>query len=84
MDTCVSTATYHPNGSLAGLTYGNSLIHSQTLNSRGLPQRIRDRNQRIDYIHLGGKLVPALSVPALLLMLVLMLLPAGLLARGTR
>ena len=36
-----------------GFTYGNSLIHSQTLNSRGLPNRIRDRTSgnvsRLDY-----------------------------------
>lgn len=38
------------------------MIHSQTLNSRGLPSRIRV-NQRIDYIHLGGKLVAQRSRP---------------------
>ena len=40
----VSTATYHPNGSLTGFTYGNGLIHNRTLNARGLPYQIRDRN----------------------------------------
>ena len=41
--------------SLSGFTYGNSLIHSQTLNSRGLPNRIRDRTStnvsRLDYTY---------------------------------
>ncbi len=40
----VSTATYHPNGSLTGFIYGNGLIHNRTLNARGLPYQIRDRN----------------------------------------
>jgi RHS repeat-associated protein len=48
-----SSATYHPNGSLAGFNYGNGLIHSRSLNTRGLPQRIRDRTSanlsRLDY-----------------------------------
>ena len=28
----------------AGFTYGNGLIHNRTLNARGLPYQIRDRN----------------------------------------
>lgn len=49
-----SSATYHPNGSLAGLNYGNGMIHSRTLNTRGLPSRIRDRKgslSRLDYAY---------------------------------
>ncbi len=49
-----SGASYHPGGQLAGFTYGNGLIHSQTLNARGLPQRIRDRSgtaSRLDYTY---------------------------------
>ncbi len=37
-----NAATYHPNGSLKGFTYGNGMIHSRSLNARGLPLRIRD------------------------------------------
>ncbi|MEJ1250067.1 RHS repeat-associated core domain-containing protein [Denitratimonas tolerans] len=36
----------------SGFTYGNGLIHSRTLNARGLPQRIRDHSgvaSRLDY-----------------------------------
>src|SRR5690606_36160924 len=49
-----SGVTWHLNGQLAGFTYGNGLIHSQTLNSRGLPNRIRDRSgaaSRLDYTY---------------------------------
>jgi len=49
-----SGASYHPNGQRAGFTYTNGLIHSQTLNARGLPQRIRDRSgaaSRLDYTY---------------------------------
>ena len=49
-----SSATYHPNGSLAGFNYGNGMIHSRTLNTRGLPSRIRDRKgnlSRLDYAY---------------------------------
>ena len=34
--------TYHPDGSLQGFAYGNSLIHCRTINSRGLPSQISD------------------------------------------
>ena len=50
--TYASTATYHPNGSLAGFTYGNGLTHSGSLNARGLPLRVRDTfgaSARLDY-----------------------------------
>ena len=47
------SATWHPDGQLAGFTYGNGLIHSQSLTARGLPLRIRDRTaggqSRLDY-----------------------------------
>ena len=42
----------------SGFTYGNGLIHSQTLNSRGLPNRIRDRSgstSRLDYSYTYDK-----------------------------
>jgi RHS repeat-associated protein len=36
----VNNATYHPEGQLKRMQYGNGQVYSQTLNSRGLPQRI--------------------------------------------
>ncbi|MCX7557735.1 RHS repeat-associated core domain-containing protein, partial [Xanthomonadaceae bacterium JHOS43] len=42
-----------------GFTYGNTLIHSQTLTSRGLPLRLRDRTSagasRLDYTYTYDK-----------------------------
>lgn len=40
--TFASGATYHPNGHVAGFTYGNSAVRSVTLNGRQLPNRIQD------------------------------------------
>ncbi len=37
-----SSATYHPDGSLAGFSYGNGIVHSRTRNTRGLPSRMWD------------------------------------------
>ncbi len=37
-----TNATWHPNGAVAGFTYGNALTHSQTLNTRQLPFRLID------------------------------------------
>ncbi len=56
--TYASTATYHPNGSLAGFTYGNGLTHSGSLNARGLPLRVRDSSgsvARLDYQYVYDK-----------------------------
>ena len=33
---------YHPNGALKQFTYGNGLVHSQSLNARQLPARLTD------------------------------------------
>lgn len=33
---------YHPNGAVAGFTYGNGVVHSLTQNLRGLPEQWRD------------------------------------------
>ena len=38
--TIASATSFHPNGSLAGMTYGNGQRFTQTLNARLLPQRI--------------------------------------------
>jgi len=38
--TIASATSFHPNGSLAGMTYGNGQVFSQTLNARLLPQRL--------------------------------------------
>lgn len=37
-----SGVTYHPNGALAGFTYGNGIQHSLTQNVRGLPEQSAD------------------------------------------
>jgi YD repeat-containing protein len=34
--------TYHPNGSIAGFTYGNGIAHAMTQNRRGLPDQTTD------------------------------------------
>ncbi|MFZ6646017.1 RHS repeat domain-containing protein [Undibacterium sp. TJN25] len=34
--------TYHPNGAIAGFTYGNGITHTLTQNTRGLPQMSKD------------------------------------------
>ena len=34
--------TYHPNGAIAGFTYGNGIQHSLTQNARGLPEQSSD------------------------------------------
>ena len=36
------SATWHPDGSLSGFTYGNGIVHSRTRNTRGLPARMWD------------------------------------------
>ena len=38
--TIASATSFHPNGSLAGMTYGNGQRFTQTLNARLLPQRL--------------------------------------------
>lgn len=37
-----SGITYHPNGAVAGYTLANGIVHSLTLNTRGLPRLNRD------------------------------------------
>ena len=37
-----SSATHHPDGSLAGFSYGNGIVHTRTRNTRGLPARMWD------------------------------------------
>lgn len=37
-----SGVTYHPNGAVAGYTLGNGIVHSVSLNARGLPYVVRD------------------------------------------
>ena len=34
--------SYHPTGAIAGFTYGNNIVHSQTLNTRNLPSQRSD------------------------------------------
>ncbi|MEZ5464451.1 MAG: RHS repeat-associated core domain-containing protein [Lysobacteraceae bacterium] len=38
-----STASYYPNGAMAGFTYGNGITRTVTLNTRQLPGRILDQ-----------------------------------------
>jgi RHS repeat-associated protein len=40
--TYATGVTYHPNGAIAGFTYGNTITHSMTQNLRQLPERSRD------------------------------------------
>ncbi|NUS61634.1 MAG: RHS repeat protein, partial [Lysobacter sp.] len=40
--TYATGVTYHPNGAIAGFTYGNGIVHSLTQNARQLPLRSRD------------------------------------------
>jgi YD repeat-containing protein len=37
-----SGVTYHPNGAMAGFSYGNGIAHTMTQNLRGLPEATRD------------------------------------------
>lgn len=37
-----SNVTYHPNGAIAGFTYGNGIVHTLAQNLRGLPQQSTD------------------------------------------
>jgi YD repeat-containing protein len=37
-----SVVSYHPNGQVAGYTLGNGIVHTRTLNTRGLPLQNRD------------------------------------------
>jgi RHS repeat-associated protein len=37
-----STISYHPNGAVAGFTYGNGIVHSMVQNERGLPEQVGD------------------------------------------
>jgi YD repeat-containing protein len=37
-----SGVSYHPNGAIAGFTYGNGIVHTMTPNMRGLPGVSRD------------------------------------------
>src|SRR5690606_16480368 len=37
-----ANATYHPDGGIAGFTYGNATTRTVTTNLRGLPSRILD------------------------------------------
>lgn len=37
-----SAVSYHPNGGMAGFTYGNGIVHTLVQNARGLPDRSRD------------------------------------------
>ena len=39
-----TAVAYHPNGAIAGFTYGNGIAHSLTQNTRGLPQVSKDAN----------------------------------------
>lgn len=40
--TYASGVSYHPNGAVAGFTYGNGIVHTMTQNARQLPQRSTD------------------------------------------
>ena len=40
--TYATGVTYHPNGGMAGFTYGNGIVHSMTQNLRQLPERSKD------------------------------------------
>ncbi|WP_274055014.1 RHS repeat-associated core domain-containing protein [Thalassomonas haliotis] len=46
-------ASYHPSGSINSFTYGNGIIHKTTLNSRQLPQQIRDALGSTDKVNLS-------------------------------
>jgi YD repeat-containing protein len=37
-----TSVTYHPNGAMAGFSYGNGIVHTMTQNMRGLPETSRD------------------------------------------
>lgn len=37
-----SAVTYHPNGAIAGFTYGNGIVHTLAQNTRGLPEVSND------------------------------------------
>jgi YD repeat-containing protein len=40
--TYATNITYHPNGAVAGFTYGNGIVRSMTQNARGLPKTSTD------------------------------------------
>ena len=42
--TFASNVSYHPGGAIKQFTYGNGIVHTTTLNARGLPQRILDQH----------------------------------------
>ena len=42
--TFASNVSYHPGGAVKQFTYGNGIVHTTTLNARGLPQRILDQH----------------------------------------
>lgn len=46
-----SDAEYYPNGQINSFLYGNGLIHKTTLNSRQLPDSIRDDRAELNALH---------------------------------
>lgn len=40
--TYATNITYHPNGAIAGFTYGNGIVRTMEQNARGLPMRSKD------------------------------------------
>lgn len=55
--------TYHPNGGMAGFTYGNGVVHTMQQNTRQLPDRSIDSGDVLDdsYAYDGNGNVAAIS-----------------------
>ncbi|HRE03336.1 MAG TPA: RHS repeat-associated core domain-containing protein, partial [Ilumatobacteraceae bacterium] len=52
--TFASGVTWHPNGAIAGFTYGNGIVHSQSQTTRGLPQVREDTGALQDHYAWDG------------------------------
>ena len=61
--TYATGVTYHPNGGMAGFTYGNARVHTLTQNMRQLPERSQDSGGILDdsYDYDGNGNVIAIS-----------------------
>ncbi len=53
------SASYHPNGALAGFTYGNSYVHTTTLTTRQQPQDLSDVRFGVNLVNYGHVYDPA-------------------------
>ena len=52
--TFASGVSWHPNGAIAGFTYGNGIVHSQSQTTRGLPQVREDTGALQDHYAWDG------------------------------